>query len=359
MVEFTSQIEDPAALLSAASDSAGFSAWIARLPDAAVEAFRALSIDPTNAQSLADVSPRAVLGLLYDMFQVQWQTPLRTCLQICGAMLLTATCAALLQKRNAPEQMLAMIGGALQLTLLYGGVAGILRDGAGAIAACAAFEKASIPVLAVLLTLSGRPTAALSLQGAAFTAAQLLEGFAAEAVIPLASSLGAAGIIGALLNDPRIALLATEGRKLLLRLFAAAASLFAGFLSLKAVIASSVDGLAVRGVKLAGSFLPVVGSAVGEAYAAAIGAFSLLKNTAGVVLIASLLFLCLPVLLRLAIWIAALRIAGCFGLLIDAAGREIAQITADLLSAFLAVIVMSLIVCAVTAGLTVLIGGVA
>ena len=280
MVECSAIIEDNASLLSAASESTGYGAWIEQLPQAAEEAFRKLSIDPTDAQSLVDVTPGAVLGLLRDMFQVQWQTPLRTCLQVCGAMLLTAICAALLQRKNQSEQLLTMIGGALQLVLLYGGVAGMLRDGAGAIAACTAFEKASIPVLAVLLTLSGKPAAALSLQGAAFTAAQVLESFAAEAVVPLASALGAAGLIGALFGDPRISMLASDGRKLLLRLFAAAAGLFAGFLSLKAVIASSVDGLAVRGVKLAGSFLPVVGSAVGEAYTAAIGAFALLKNSA-------------------------------------------------------------------------------
>ena len=357
MVDMTATTEDAATLLQSAAEATGYAGLLSRLPDEAAQAFRILLIDPMEVRSIVELSPRAVLDLLRSTFQAQWHTPVRVCLQLCGALLLTAVCAALLQGKHNAAQTMTFLGGSIQLVLLLQGVSGILRDGAAAIAACAAFEKASVPVLAVLLTLSGRPTAALSLQGAAFSAAQALESFSAEAVVPLAASLSAAGAVGALVNDPRIRQLAEEGRKLLLRLFAAAAGLFSAFLSLKAVIASSVDGLAVRGVKLAGSFLPVVGSAVGEAYATAIGAFALLKNTAGVVLILALLALCLPVLIRLIVWIAALRLTGYFGLLIDAAGRELPQVMAELLSAWIAVISMSCIVCIVTAGLTVMLGG--
>ena len=354
MIQLTTDSSDA---LRSAADSSGYTGLIGQLPDSVAQVFRSLSIDPTDVQSLLDLSPHAVFDLLFDMFRVHWQTTLQTCLQLCGVLLLTAVGAALLQGKNNYPQMLTTIGGAAQMTLLYQGVSGVIHDGAAAIAACAAFEKSCLPVLAVLLTVSGRPTAALSMQGAALIAAQVLESFAADGVIPLIATLGAAGAVGAVLNEQRILQLAAEGRKLVLRLFALAASLFSAFLSLKAVIASSVDGLAVRGVKLAGSFLPVVGSAVGEAYATAIGAFTVLKNTTGIVLIAALFFLCLPVVIRLTVWIAALRLAGWFGVLIDGAGKELPQITADLMSTFVAVILLSCVVCTVSAGLTVLIGG--
>lgn len=357
MTDMTTITDDASAVLQSAVDSAGYSDLLNQMPEAAAQAFETLSLDPMDPHSFVDLSPGAVFDLLRSMFQVQWQTPLRICLQVCGALLLTAACAAIMQGKSNASRAMTLIGGAVQMVLLIHGVTGILRDGAAAIAACASFEKACIPVLASLLTLCGRPTAALSLQGAAFIAAQVLEGFVAESVVPLAASLCAAGAVGALLEDPRVTQLAAEGRKLLLKLFAGAAGLFSALLSLKAVIASSVDGLAVRGVKLAGSFVPVVGSAVGEAYAAAVGAFGLLKNTAGAALVVALFALCLPVLIRLTVWIAALRGAWAFGLLIDASGKELPRILADLLSTWFAVIFLSFVVCAVTAGLTVLIGG--
>lgn len=349
---------ETAAALQSAADQTGVSSLLSALPPTADEAFQALGLDPMDAQSWLSLSPSSAFQLLRDMFQTQWQTPVRVCLQLCGVLLLTAVCSALLQGRGRAETPLALLGGGMQLVLLTQGISGMLQDAAGAMAACGSFEKLCLPVLAALLTISGRPTAALSLQGAAFAAAQALEAFATETVVPMAAALAVLSAVGALLQEQRIAQLAEEARKLLLRLFVAAVGLFSGFLSLKAVIASSVDGLTMRGVKLAGSFVPIIGSAVGEAYSAAIGACALLKNTAGMLLIAVLLILCIPVALRIIAWTAALRIAGWFGLLIGAEGKALPQVMAELLNTWLAVLVLSCLLCIVTAGLTVAIGGV-
>jgi stage III sporulation protein AE len=107
-------------------------------------------------------------------------------------------------------------------------------------------------------------------------------------------------------------------RKTLTIALASAAGLFTGFLSLKSILSSSADGLANKGIKLAANtFIPVIGGAIGEAYTSIIGSLGLLKNTVGIYAVIVFLFVCIPVVINLAIRVVSLRAASAVADLLD------------------------------------------
>ena len=107
------------------------------------------------------------------------------------------------------------------------------------------------------------------------------------------------------------------------------ATLFTAFLSLKGLLAGSADSLTAKGIKLAvSSFIPVIGTQLGEAYASVVGSLAAVRSTAGVFAILAVCAVALPAGVQLLLWMVSLKLLGiAAGLL----GRKNA---AALLSAF-------------------------
>ena len=88
-------------------------------------------------------------------------------------------------------------------------------------------------------------------------------------------------------------------------------TLFVGLLSLQTMVASGSDTVASKAAKfLIGSFVPVVGGALSDAFVATQGYLRLLKATVGVfgILIALMTFL--PVFLQTVLWYFTVNLAG-------------------------------------------------
>ncbi len=64
-------------------------------------------------------------------------------------------------------------------------------------------------------------------------------------------------------------------------------------------IATASDGVAVRSVKFAGSFIPVVGGALGESVRSIMSGLNLIKNSVGYIGIVIILFITLPVVIKI------------------------------------------------------------
>ncbi len=269
-----------------------------------------LGCEDIEFENIFDVSFSSVADLIKDMFTQGYKEPLECLLKTSGAVILVSICSGFFPDDEKSKTVLNLICGGFLIIEIFTPAMNSIEAAATAMGACAAFEKALIPVLAAVVTVSGNPASALSVQGTAFAAAQFVEAFAAETVMPLVGICGALNITGAILPTLRLSAISETIRKIALTLLTSSAGLFTGFLSLKRTLAASVDGMAVKGVKLAANtFIPVIGGAIGEAYTSVIGSLSLIRNTIGIYAIIVFFAITLPVIINLALWVLALRIA--------------------------------------------------
>lgn len=88
--------------------------------------------------------------------------------------------------------------------------------------------------------------------------------------------------------------------KLFTLVVASAGTLFSGVLTVKNVMAVSVDSLSVKGIRfLLSSFVPVIGSSISEAYSSLLGSINLIKGSVAVIGILAVAVINVPVIVEI------------------------------------------------------------
>lgn len=327
------------------------------LTDETRDYLKKLGCEDIDFEGVFDVSFSSVMQLIKDIFEKEINSPVKCLLKSAGAVMLVSVCSGFFPDDEKSKTVLNLVCGSFLIIEIFAPAMRSLKAAAAAMGACAAFEKALIPVLAAVVTVSGNPASALSVQGSAFAAAQFVEAFASDTIMPLSGVCGALSITGGIFPTLRLSAISETIRKTVTVFLASAAGLFTGFLSLKSILASTVDGITVKGIKLAANtFIPVVGGAIGEAYTSITGSLSLLKNTVGIYAIIAFFAITVPVIINLALWILSLRIAATISDLLDC--RQCSEIIKSISFVFSMVNVLLLLCAAVfiiSAGLVVLI----
>lgn len=287
------------------------------LSDESKEYLEKLGCEDIEFETLLDVSPKAVLELLWDMLKGGMDEPLKALVKSTGVVLLVSVCSGFFPDDEKSKTVLNLICGCITVMSVFMPAAGSIKAAVSAIGMCAAFEKALIPVLAGVITAGGNPTLALSFKSAAFAAAEFVESFSKNFALPLIGISGALGITGAMLPTLRLSAVSEIIRKTVITALGCISGLFTGILTLKSVLASSADALVVKGVKTAASFIPVVGNSLGEAYTSVTASLSLLKNTVGIYAVIAFFVMVVPVVINLALWILSVRVACSVSELLD------------------------------------------
>lgn len=309
-------------------------------------------------EKILDVSPKAVFSLLSDMLKGGIKEPLRAMLKATGIVMLVSVCGGFFPDDEKSRAVMNLVCGGVTATGVLVPAAASLRGAVSAMGVCATFEKALIPVLAGILTAGGNPVLALSFKGTAFAAAQTVEALAENFAMPLIGISGAMGITGAMLPTLRLNAVSELIRKTMTTVLACTAGLFTGFLSLKSILAASADSLAVKGVRMASSFVPVVGGALGEAVASVSASLSLIKNTVGIYAVAAFFLTGAPVVINLALWSFAMRGACAVSDLLDCrVCSEILKSISFIFSTANAVLLLCMAVFIISSGLVISFGG--
>ncbi len=260
--------------------------------------------------TMLDSSPKAIFSLMAEITEGCLKAPLAGAMKAVAAVMLISVCGGFFPNDERSRAVMGCVCGCfLMLSVFSGGVSAV-KAGVSAISACAVFEKALIPVLAGVMTASGNPAAAVSVQGAAFAAAETLTALAENFFLPLIGVTAALGAVGAMLPTLRLSAVSDLIRKTVSSVLGICAAMFSGLLSIKCVIAGSADSLTARGVKLAANtFVPVVGGALSEAYSSVAGSLALMKNAVGAYGAIALFFIAAPPAVQLALWALAMRAA--------------------------------------------------
>ena len=163
------------------------------------------------------------------------------------------------------------------------------------------FFLASLPITTVLLTLSGSPSAAGTLAASINFVLATVTALSSTFLTPLFNTLFAFSAVDGIL-DGGLGSLLTFFKKLLKTACILFFTIVSAILSLQNALALAADSVAMRSVRFAaGTFIPVVGSLVGESTKTLAAAFKSVKTECGVLCIFVLLYVLLRPILCIAI----------------------------------------------------------
>lgn len=261
--------------------------------------------------SIIDTKPTAIIDIVISVLSGKLPGILKICARLLAVIIITAAAEGFCPPDDRSRLIFSLISGCVLILTVFAPAYSVISAGVSAIGVCAGFEKALIPVMAGVLTACGNPALALSYQSFVFAAAQGITALVNEGVVPIIGMCGITGMLASISPVLKLSAVSDFLRKSVITVLTAAAAMFSGILALKGVLASSADSLASKGIKLAvSSFVPVLGSALSEAYSSVVGSLALIKNALGAFAVAAVALTLLPIIIELLLWVLSLRAAG-------------------------------------------------
>ncbi len=258
------------------------------------------------------------LSMIFDNVVSDFSSRLKAPFRLLGIILITIVFASLM--RNAGEttfpkspsanlyNMVCVISAAAVIcpSLLdaYENCNNALDKGSG-------FMLAFVPVYVALSIASGNIVSAGVYNTITLAAAEIIVQLSNSIVMPLVAMTAALSITGSVFPETSVEGIIKLIKKLVTWGLTVSMTLFSGFVSLKSTLGNTVDGFASKSVKFVVSGLvPVIGSAVTDAYSTVKGSFEVMKCTTGTAGTVAVIILMLPPILEIFAYRAALCV-GC------------------------------------------------
>jgi len=163
------------------------------------------------------------------------------------------------------------------------------------------FITALLPALGTLYAASGNPAAAIGQNVSLLVGINALAGISADVVIPLLKiifALTAAAAVSGVNLSGVCGIIKSAATTVCVGAF----TILGAVLFFTTVLSASADTLAMRTVKFAaGSFIPIIGSLVGEASRSVISSIALIKNSVGVFAVVVVLYIALTPIIALSV----------------------------------------------------------
>lgn len=272
-----------------------------------------LELSPSN---LLQLSPKDFFGAIWNLAANELEKPVRTLAAVVGIMILCALIGGL--KTSAGESSLTRIFSTISvlcvLTSVIKPIFDCVTDTSLAVKDIALFMLSFIPMFGAALTASGSPITGASYNLLLLTACQAVSQVVAHMLVPLMGIYLAFCVIGSLVPEINISSAAGTIKTIICWVLGFFLTIFVGLFSVQTMVAQSSDTVAIKATKfMIGSFVPVVGSALSEAYTAAQGCFKLIKTTLGAYGVIVTVSTFLPVLVRTLCWYMLANIAAIAG----------------------------------------------
>ena len=169
------------------------------------------------------------------------------------------------------------------------------------------FLLAYIPAFAGVISMSGKPLSSAAYSSVMIGLSNLLAQCNVKVFLPVVQVFFSLNIASSVQPKYAFNSLVAFFKKAVTVLLGFSATIFTGLLAIKGSLASAGDSVAVRGVKmLVGSAVPVVGSALSDAYTSVLGSITLIQNAVGIFGIVVFALMHVPVILDLLLWYLAL-----------------------------------------------------
>lgn len=169
------------------------------------------------------------------------------------------------------------------------------------------FMTAYIPIMVFALGLSGQPLTSAGYYAVMMFTSQSVSRISSEIIAPFMKIMLAVSVssgISPSVNLSGIIRFITKFTRILLVF---SMSIFTGILSFKQVLSTGADNVSSRAVRLSlSSFVPIVGSALSEAYRTVQGSVGLLKSGVGIISVIAAIALFAPSVIQCVFWMLTL-----------------------------------------------------
>ena len=280
------------------------------LPNNVQSSLEGLGVDGLDFNKIVDINPEQILESILSTARKKIPGPLRSISMILALILLSAIFTAL--KVSLGERPLAAVldlVSALCICLVvvspivnFIGRVAIIINGA------TTFLLGYIPIMTGIMVTSGQAISSMAFGSMMVALGNLISLLSSGFLVPLLNVFLTVNIVCAISTRFKFVGLCELFAKLTKWVLAFVMTIFSGLLTTKTLIGSAMDSVNSKAMKfILGSFVPIVGGALGDAFLTVQGCVKVLKSGVGAFFIIAIGFIFLPVIVECIVWSFAMN----------------------------------------------------
>lgn len=281
-----------------------FSSVFESLSDEAREHLLGIGADGADANTLSNISFDSVMGELGSIASENARAPLSALISVVS-LLLICSMLSVYRSSLSPE-----IGATLNTASALCVCCAVLAPAISVIgSACEIIGNATdlmlafVPVAGTLMVASGQPFGSAAYCASVIAAGQGVAQISDKVVLPFMNMFLGICVSGGISPDINLRGFTSLISRTFKWILAFVMTVFTSVLGIKQALTGSLDNASTRTVRFAlSSFVPVVGSALSEAYRTVSGSVSLLKTGLGVFVILAVALTFMPIIIKCLLW---------------------------------------------------------
>lgn len=273
-------------------------------------------IDDFDWKSINSLKPESVFNELARIARSKSSLPVKTIIHIVGIILLCALMEGM--KISFSDNTLSGIIGVVSVLciclVIINPVVNCIASTAKIIKIAAMFMLCYIPIITGLMIASGQSFSATSYNALMVWVSEIIAQISSELLVPILNVFLSLSIVSSLSSKMNFKGISNTAMTVFKWMLGCVMTIFVAVLGLQTIVGSSADGVGIRTTKfMINSFVPVVGSALGEALGAIQGSVRLLKSGVGAFGLIAIGFVFIPPLIECILWILSLNICAAIG----------------------------------------------
>lgn len=334
-----------------------------KLPDDTKKLLRELGINGSDWSSITSITPQNYFQKIFSIFTGKIKNPMRVFASAVAIILLCALLDGL--KLSFGEKplggVIGMVGTLCVCTVIIQPIVACISEAADVLKAASNFLLASVPVIVAIMAAAGQPVSAGSYHLLMMAVGNVIALFSTNILVPMMNIFLALSVVSAVSPNISLGGLCGTLNKAVKWIMGLGMTLFSGLVTVHSLVASAQDTNAARAAKfVVGSFVPVVGSALGEALNTVTSCVKMLKSGVGAFALLAGLFIFLPILLECLLWLLTLMLCSGISQVFSLNGiTSLLKASSDVVSTMLAILLCCMTVLIISTAVMLLIGGMA
>ena len=331
------------------------------LPDDTKSQLDQMGISGVDWNSIQSIQPNSVFSQILKMLGEGVQAPMKALLSLLGIMMLCALLGSM--KINLGEKnmggIMNLIGTLCICMVVITPIVQSIVKLTGVIQGASTFMLECIPVLVGIMIANGQTVTASSYNLLMLGTTNSISFLSAHFLAPCMGILLGFSVVSAISPTLRLSTLCNTISKIVKWVLGFCMSVFTGLLTIQSLLGGSVDVTTNRTLRfVVSSFVPVVGSALGEALSTVQGCIKVLKGGVGAFGVLAVVFMFLPILIECLLWQMTLTVCAGIGDVFDL--KEITSIlnaASKVMSMMLAILLCTMAMMTISTVVVLMMGG--
>lgn len=306
--------QSPGDLYDAQFENSGAAQILKKIPKPTLKILDNIGISGKKFQEFCNINPNKVFSEIISQGKNKFVIPLKCTLPILAVILLNALTQSVgisLGNKNLDNIISAVSCVAISITIIDP-IVKCIASLSAVIKSASDFVICFVPVMSGIMFAMGQPVSASSYQIMMLGASKVVSNLCSDFLTPLMSTMLGIAVVSSISGRLKLNNLCNAMYKFIRWILWAATCIFSIMLTIQNLVSSGADNVSNKTVKLAfSSFVPIVGSALGDAYSTVHGCIKLLKSGVGAlaIIVASAIFI--PAIVECCAWMSMLTVCCC------------------------------------------------